>query len=577
MKKIIEKGIIALLAACVTASSAAIVGAGAYESPKSVSPLFAGEELTEDLTASEGEKAVYTIMNNYAYRLDERFTRSPDTVEFWVRMPVGSLGGTIFSNLYIERKNSPGSVMWGADAAGRIILDWDCGRFKYTFRNGRINDNEWHHVAVVRDPKAHTFTLYIDGEMSDGVTSRQNDLAPAYFPMSVGVDYQTADKEKEPFEGYVRQVTVYNGAITRDRILDDMVTEQITDDYNGQIMCNLFLGDEWTERRISDSTANGVDADLMTFMKYVGDSTVDYEYDYAFMEIPDVQTCVRYHYDTFTEMMGWIADNSSALKVKWATFLGDMSDYGPEESFYRDASIGMDLLNGKLDYNFVPGNHDYDNNCNIDRSQVYFDRWFPYEKHSVMNGFAGAYEEGSMANTYYLYEVCGVKYLIINLEFGPRLSVIRWAGRLCERYPEHRVIVNTHNYVTADGRIMTEKDSAAATGYGWREKAKPTTGTHLWDNLIRLYPNIWMVFSGHLSQDDAIFRTDVGDNGNVIYSWLIDQQTSIHDNGVGEDVTFIIKVNEKTKRMCCLLYSPANDGIYNLQNQFEIPFPGSES
>ena len=518
------------------------------------------------------QQPVYTIMDNFAYRLNDPFVESPDTFEAWVKMPHLSLGGTIMSNFYIENYNYKGTATWAADAIGRIKLYWDNRNFIHVFDNTPINDNQWHHIALVRDPELHTFTLYIDGVMEDSVTSKQRDIPNAEFAMSIGTDYQTFYTTKEPFEGYVRQVTVYTGAISHERVLQDMQTAEITDDYNGQIIGNWYFGEEWTERNIQDTTANGNHAKLHTFDKYVEDTTKEYKYDYMFVEIPDIQTCVRYHYDTFTNMMQWLADNGKRLKVEWASFLGDLSDVGTWEYLYEDASKGMSLLDGRVNYNFVPGNHDYDDNCSKTRDQVFFNRHFPYEKHSKMPGFMGAYEVGSMANTYYTYEVCGVKYLIINLEFGPRLSVLRWAGRLCEQFPEHRVIINTHNYVTATGEIADGNHSSSATNYGWKVNAEPTSPDVMFHNLVKLYPNIFMVFSGHLSQDDAIMRKDTGIHGNTITSWLLDTQTAVHDNGVGEDVMFMIKVNEKTKKMCGYYYSPANDGVYNIQNQFEFSF-----
>ena len=560
------KRLFAISLTAVVALSAAFASGCAFNS-------YADHEaLQENASQEPSKKAVYTIMDNFAYRINTPFVKSPDTIEAWVNMPHVSLGGTIVGNLYMESYAYPGTVTLCADAIGRIKVNWDSGNFVYTFNNTPINDSTWHHIALVRDPELHTFTLYVDGEEQESVKSIQKDLPNAKFPLSVGADYQTFSTVKEPFEGYVRQLTVYNGAISNERVREDMQNANITDSYNGQIMGNWYFGEEWTERNISDTTANGNHAKLHTFDKYVEDVSEDYEYDYMFVEIPDIQTCVRYHYDTFTNMMQWLADNGSRLKVQWASFLGDLSDVGTWEYLYRDAANGMSLLDGKVNYNFVPGNHDYDDNCSKTRSQVYYNTHFPYSKHSKMPGFAGAYIEGDMANTYYTYEVCGVKYLIINLEFGPRLSVLRWAGRLCEAYPQHRVIINTHNYVTATGEIADATHSSSATNYGWAVNAEPTSPDVMYDNLVKLYPNIFMVFSGHLSQDDAIMRKDVGIHGNTITSWLLDTQTAVHDNGVGEDVLFMIKVNEKTKKMLCYFYSPANDGVYNIQNQFEISF-----
>ncbi len=577
MKKILKKVIpAAFMALAVTGSSFfALSGLSAANAAEAETLAATNAEqvatVATPIELLDTESINFNPMNGYVYRLSETFKLAPDTVEVRLKMPLGSMGGTLFGNYYIASYNYPGTAQWGIDAIGRVTVLWDSGNFKYTFNNVSLGDGLWHHVAIVHDSKAASFTLYIDGEYCDSVVSRQNDLKAGALPMSIGVDYQTFYSEKTPFEGYISQVTVYNGPITQERVREDMETTEITDDYNGKIMGNWYLGEEWTKRTVTDSTGSGVDASIHTTMKYVRDATKDYEYDYSFIEVPDIQCCVRYHYSTFLDMMQWLADNGDDLKVQWATFLGDLSDVGNNESLYRSASLGMSLLDGKVNYNFVPGNHDYDSNGQGDRSQVYFDTWFPYAKHSKMPGFMGVYEVGSMANSYYTYSVCGVDYLIINLEYNPRIGAIRWAGRLCEAFPQHRVIIATHHYIGADGSISDSMWGSA----NWKALAQVTEPQVLYDNLVKLYPNIWMVFSGHLSQDDAIMRTDVGVHGNTVYSWLIDTQTAIHDNGVGEDHLFILKVNEKTKKICCLLYSPANDGVYNIQNQFEIDFPAN--
>ena len=66
----------------------------------------------------------------------------------------------------------------------------------------------------------------------------------------------------------------------------------------------------------------------------------------------------------------------------------------------------------------------------------------------------------------------------------------------------------THAYLEADGSI----ESANNGGYG------ATSPRYLYDNLIKVYPNVKMVLSGHTGA--AASRTDVGQNGNKILSFL---------------------------------------------------------
>lgn len=571
MSKLLKKTLpVTLLAVTVVGSTVATVPTAS--SAQEISNLLSAPTAVEQVA----EKPTYTIMDKYTYRFSKAFEGSPDTFEAWVNMPSGSIGGTLMSNVdYISGHGDYPMASWSVDAIGRISINWDNENYKYTFKNANIDDGTWHHVAVVRDPAADTFTLYVDGELKDSVKSDQDDLGTGRMPMCVGVGYENFYSRKTPFEGYIRQVTVYEGAITQERVRQDMQTAEITDDYNGQIMGNWNFGEEWTERIVKDTTANANDADLWTFDKYIGmDEDDGFEWDYSFICLPDVQTCARYHEDVFSNMMQWIVNNKEKEKIAFVWQVGDLSDVGSNESLYERTARHMSKLNGVVPYSFVQGNHDYDDNA-ATRGSTYFDKHFPYALHSRLPGFGGAYEEGTMANTYYLYDIGDVSYCVINLEFSPRKSVLRWAGRVCEMYPQHRVIVATHAYMGQDGNIMTgETNGSDASRYGASKDGEGASGQSLFDDLLQRHPNIFMATSGHVCGDNIMRRTDPGVNGNTVLSMLVDGQVAVSDPayGVGEDMMLLMRVNEATKTFRAYFYSPRMDAVFNLQNQFEYCF-----
>ncbi len=543
------------------------------------SVIAVGETANMRVTTVE-ETTEYRIENNYKYVLEKAFTRSPDTFEAWVNMPVYSVGGTLMSN-WTGEEMKDGTVAWSVDGLGRVHIQWNNRKLDYTFAERAINDGEWHHLAVVRDPAEHTFTLYIDGEYSDGVKCVQKDLdGKAYLPMCIGVDYRSKyaydDKYvKEPFDGAIRQVTVYNGAVSVDRIRSDMQTAEITDDYGGKIMGNWYLGERWIDRTVEDTTANGNNATIATFDKFVGLADTDFEYDYTIIGLPDIQCLVEWKYNKYMNMMKWIVDNSTKLNTKFVFAVGDLSNIGNSDQLFDDAASGFALLDNKIPYSVVQGNHDYDDMCKTDRTSTWFDKYFPYSKHRSMLGFGGVYEEGTMSNSYYLFNAAGVDYCMINLEVAPRMEVIRWAGRICETYPNHRVIVQTHSYIGSNGDLLSEYDPMSPSQYGWAAGAKPgefTTSRELYDNLIGKYKNVFMAFSGHIGSDDIMVRRDTGVNCNTVTSMLIDAQSTVFENEKSEDIMFIMKVNERKRLMSCCYYSPSHNAVYNLQNQFRLAF-----
>lgn len=509
---------------------------------------------------------VFSTADSYAYRTKTSLGASPDTFEAWINLPSNSIGGPIAGN-YTSYASNHGSYNWEIDGSGRVKVLWDDKVLEHTFNNEDLIDGKWHHVAIVRDDPNTKFHLYVDGVLTDSVTSKQrNVITPER--LNIGADLKNFYSPKGRFDGKIKQVTVYSGAISAERVLADMENTSITtNDTNATLLGNWYLGEQWTERHVYDTSLKGNQIDLITVEKYVGLNEVN-DYDYMFMVLPDVQICNRYKHQRYMNMMQWIVDNSPRLKNKFVLAVGDLSDSGPMEELYRTSAEGFMLLNNKVPYSVVQGNHDYDNNCNTDRSSTYFDKYYPYSIMSTLPGFAGAYEEGTMANTYYLYEMGDVKYCVINIEFGPRLSVLRWAGRLCERFFDRRIIIQTHAYIDPDGGI----DGEGGLWGAWRDKIETTTQREFWDNLVRRHKNIFMVFSGHHCCDDIVYTPQIGDYGNTVRSFLMDTQNSYYLGKNAIDNLCMIKINERKKVATFAYYSPELDACYNLQNQFDISF-----
>lgn len=533
----------------------------------------AGASAAETGGTVREETRVFDTANHYNYRLDAPFDRSPDSFEAWIRVPGGSLGGTIMGNWVGRNFKYTGCVNWEIDAIGRVKVSWDSKNFEHTFEDVYVDDGAWHHIAIVRDEAEQTFTLWLDGEVASSVEADPAGSINRDFPMNVGVDYSNWSDAKEPFEGDIRQITVYTGAITEERIRADMQNADIKDDFGGTLLGNWTFGEKWTERYVSETSGNGNNASIYTFEKYVQVAETG-AYDYMLVVIPDIQTMVRYNKQNLTGAMTWLADNAAEKKMAFAMQVGDLSDVGTEESYYAAAAEGMSILDGKLPYSFVPGNHDYDNNCSTTaRPTSYFNRYFPYAKYSATETFGGAYEEGYMENTYNLFEAGGVKYCVINLEFGPRLTVLRWAGRVCEQYSDRRIIINTHNFLGPSGHVSPAGKEFDATSYQIGKNGNGESAETMLEAFVKKYANIFLVVSGHQCTDDVYVRKYTGEHGNTVTSILVDTQAmEISGGGIGEDPVLLMKFNEKKKKVSLCLYSAKYDKCFNIQNQFTLSF-----
>ena len=258
---------------------------------------------------------------------------------------------------------------------------------------------------------------------------------------------------------------------------------------------------------------------------------------FTFAVMPDTQQEVLQVGDTrFVDRSQWLVDNRHRLDLRFSLHVGDVTNWGwLVQSQYDVASAAMrPLEQAGIPYTVAAGNHDtravgwngaggyggdaYVKNpeclerfpaieCDtkkLVRHTEEFNATFPPSR---ISNVGGTFEAGKSENLYTTYEAGRKNWLVLSLELWPRPEVVDWAKTVVESHPDHNVIVVTHSYMTANGGIIQNNG-----GYG------STSGQYLFDNLIKRYANIKMVFSGH--EGSAAQRTDVGDHGNTIYSFL---------------------------------------------------------
>ncbi|MBO0131658.1 Ig-like domain-containing protein [Agrobacterium burrii] len=244
----------------------------------------------------------------------------------------------------------------------------------------------------------------------------------------------------------------------------------------------------------------------------------------------------------FGEMTQWLIDNRQNHKIVFMSHVGDVTQNN-QSGEWDIAEAALRKLDGKLPYAILPGNHDQANGGSAaDHSSNELDRRFSAEKQAATNPgvFGGAYDQEQAAgrNTYSTFTAPdGTKWLSISLEFGPRDDVIRWAGDVIEKYPDHRVMLATHSltsYATRqDNLALPLYDEGAGYDYGMRtDQRGANDGEYVARILLSRYPNIVMTFSGHIFGDGA--ETDITYNqyGEPVFQFLVNYQ-----NGVSREIT----------------------------------------
>lgn len=212
--------------------------------------------------------------------------------------------------------------------------------------------------------------------------------------------------------------------------------------------------------------------------------------------------------------------NLEAARIPWAAAIGNHDSYavGPTGGSARPGVVTSAAL----------------------RDTRTFNQYFSVAR---FGNIKGTFEPNKVDNAYRVFNAVGKQWLILNLELWPRAEAVAWARQVVTGHPDHNVIVLTHSYVTSSGGIDQTNG-----GYG------SMSGKYLFDNLIKLYPNIKLVFSGHVNT--SAIRTDRGVQGNKVVSVL----TSFHDNATNQ--VRLVELDSKAGTFRTEIFAPKTGATY---------------
>lgn len=264
--------------------------------------------------------------------------------------------------------------------------------------------------------------------------------------------------------------------------------------------------------------------------------------------VPDTQQETVRDTGRFEGRMQWLAENRGALNLRFVLHVGDMANWDtPDHDQFVRASAGLEILDkAQIPYAIALGNHDTaavkeggsaapgNTNTNL-RITTTYNTYFPTTRFPRLGG---TFQEGKMDNAFQTFEAGGLNWLVINLELWPRTEVVEWAKRVVQDHPRHNVIVVTHAYLTHRSTLQQNNG-----GYG------DNSPQYVFDNLLKLYPNIRLVFSGHTGSHG--YRTDQGANGNTIYQFL----QCYHDNATNP--TRLLEIDPDNGTMKSRVHCPS--------------------
>jgi hypothetical protein len=273
--------------------------------------------------------------------------------------------------------------------------------------------------------------------------------------------------------------------------------------------------------------------------------------------MPDTQVYAAKYPKFFEAQTKWIADHRLDRRIACALHLGDITEHNtPNEWEVARRCFGM--LDGRVPYVLVPGNHDY---SGTDRKTL-LNQYFPVAEMKQRPAFGGVFAEGRLDNSFHLVRIGKQNWIVLALEYGPRDEVVAWANKVLSQYPERLGILVTHAYLFHDSTRFDHKTkNQRGNPHAWGND-----GEQLWRKLVRRHRNMMLVVSGHVATGGLGYLASQGEHGNAVHQMLVDYQKSRKG---GEAFMRLLEFLPDGKTVQAKSYSPALDRYKtDPQNQF---------
>lgn len=312
---------------------------------------------------------------------------------------------------------------------------------------------------------------------------------------------------------------------------DPSIADVVIED--GRLVIDYTDALGYTDLKITATDASGHSVTDNVRVRVAGENA------YTIAVLPDTQDYTSaLRVGTFKAMTQWLVDNKDSLGIQFVTHVGDITTEN-STTHWAYAKEALTILDGKIPYGLALGNHDGISG-NFTSSRI--NNYFSIEDLKAANGehFGGSYDQEPTLsnNTYSTFTAPdGTKWMVLNIEFGAREDVLRWAGEVIEDHLDHRVILTNHSYMTWAGRHDATGaplyDEGTGYDYGLGNSVEAASdGETMYRQLVQKYPNVTFTFSGHIFGDGAETLVSYDQFGNPVYQMMVNYQ-----NGVSSEIT----------------------------------------
>ena len=541
------------------------------------------------------------------------FTSAPNTLEVSVKVAEdAALTDAAYPILFAADETDMPAIALSMTADGALSATWGTKRMTVACD---LRTGVWTDIALVRDAAADRFVVYIDGVQTAVFSGAGEAVLPA-TALCVGSNGVGAT-----FQGGIADVRVWSDARTAAEIQNNRVAKvgnrknNLAADAQGLLANWYLLGSiDYVLDVQEDGSVNenhlcyaGSRADDWDVNYEIPTDTIGEDY-YTMVFIPDTQEVST---GGFTEewmaSAQWIADNVEKENIVHVFGAGDTT-WTDAVGQWNTIKAGFDLFTDKVSWSNATGNHDYPGSCTsvdnpdyiIRNSSNYNDMFgIDYiQSTAAKNTYCGSFVDDydiygtaptadgkyvGVENSYYRFTVNGVQWMVLQLEYHPRVSAIRWACDILEQYPDDNVIFITHAYIGEDngrysGHWMPYTKSDAEIG-GYIGELMPNgaaawpggTEQPIWTEILYKHDNVKLLLCGHDGTTDGhvLTRLDENEAGNTVPQVMINAQDLDVSYFEGEALAMLglLRFSADGTKVDIQYYSAYHDASYHPSNQ----------
>lgn len=473
-----------------------------------------------------------------------------------------NISGEVPYALFVTEKGYP-ALLWGTT---QYTLEYD------------IQGGDWVDLKVARNNEGY-IEFYLNGQLSGTSKAVESDTLSAFTTAHcIGADGEGGQ--------------IFSGRIANLQLHSDAAATSCLGSWplSGNIEHVLELLADTSENANHAVYRGTRSEDWVTFdsvkteaIEYVGD---DY---WSMVFIPDIQNLAQeaHGYDqTWYTMAQWIADNVDDENVKHVIGAGD-STWSNIADEYTIAQAGFDKFKNVVSWSNMSGNHEY-KWTEPNRKSTLYDTYFgaDYIKGTkAEETYVGSYNDptgmSTTENSYYRFNVNGVNWMILQLEYYPRLSVLDWAKEIAAKYPADNIILTTHGYLggnpsNSNFPYVNENRHYLATGDVKADGSSDYLGSNtekIWTEL-RSCNNIKMILCGHSTTGTGaiVQKNEVNSVGDTVPALMINaQDLDLESNGDGSayfsdqalGMISILRFSADGTKATVQLYCPQYDMTYD--------------